>query len=115
MYLGPNFWPLGPHRAGPMRAGRIEFNKYEPVGHDEHFGTPFAHIITLNVPKAAPRAKFLALRATYGRPYMQGTTRSKKYEYVGHEEHFGTPFAHVNNLQVLKDAPRAKFLALRAK
>ena len=64
MVLGPNFWPLGPHRAGPMCKGQLKVNKYESVGHDECFGTPFAHVITIKVPKDAPRAKFLALRAT---------------------------------------------------
>ena len=64
MHIGPNFWPLGPHRAGPKCKGRIKVKKYESVGHDERFGTPFAHTITLKVPKDAPRAKFLALRAT---------------------------------------------------
>ena len=43
-----------------------------------------------------------------------GTTPSKKYECVGLEEHFGTLFAHVINLEVPKDASGAKFLALRA-
>ena len=47
-----------------MRAGRLEVEKYEPVGHDEGFGTPFAHVIDIKVPKDAPRAKFRALRAT---------------------------------------------------
>ena len=64
MHLGPNFWPIGPHRAGPMCVGRLEVKKYESVGHDQRFGTPFAHVINLKVPKDAPRAKFLALRAT---------------------------------------------------
>ena len=64
MHLGPNFWSLGPHRAGPMCKGRLEVKKYESVGHDERFGTPFAHVITIKVPKDAHRAKFLALRAT---------------------------------------------------
>ena len=64
MHLGPNFWPLGPHRAGPMCKGRLEVKKYESVGHDERFGTPFAHVITIKVPKDAHRANFLALRAT---------------------------------------------------
>ena len=40
MHLGPNFWPLGPHRAGPMRAGQLEVEKYDSVGHYERFGTP---------------------------------------------------------------------------
>ena len=52
------------HRADPMSVGRLEVNKYESVGHNERFGTPFAHVINLKVPKDAPRAKFLALRAT---------------------------------------------------
>ena len=45
-------------------AGRRVVKKYESVGHDEHFGTPFAHVINLEVPKDASGAKFLALRAT---------------------------------------------------
>ena len=61
-----------------MRAGRLEVEKYDSVGHDERFGTPFAHIIDLKVPKDAPGAKFLALRAKKGRPYESGTTRSRK-------------------------------------
>jgi hypothetical protein len=64
MHLGPNFWPIGPHRAGPMCVGRLEVKKYESVGHDQRFGTLFANVINLKVPKDAPRAKFLALRAT---------------------------------------------------
>ena len=40
MHLGPNFGPLGPHRAGPMRAGQLEVEKYDSVGHYERFGTP---------------------------------------------------------------------------
>ena len=47
-----------------MRAGRLEVEKYEPVGHDERFGPPFAHVINIKVPKDAPKAKFLDLRAT---------------------------------------------------
>ena len=47
-----------------MRVGRRVVKKYESVGHDERFGTPFAHVIDIKVPKDAPRAKFLALRAT---------------------------------------------------
>ena len=50
--------------AGPMYAGKLDIKKYVSVGHDERFGTPFAHVINLKVPKDAPRAKFLALRAT---------------------------------------------------
>ena len=64
MHLGPHFWPLGPHRAGPIRAGQLKVKKYEPVGHEERFGTSFARVIDLKVPKDARRAKFLALRAT---------------------------------------------------
>ncbi len=64
MHLGLNFRPIGPHRVGPMCVGRLEVKKYESVGHDQRFGTPFAHVINLKVPKDAPRAKFLALRAT---------------------------------------------------
>ena len=56
--------PLGPDRAGPMSAGQLKVKKYESVGHDERFSTPFAHVINLKVPKDAPRAKILALRAT---------------------------------------------------
>ena len=47
-----------------MSVGRLEVNKYESVGDEERFGTPFAHVINLKVPKDAHRAKFLALRAT---------------------------------------------------
>ena len=47
-----------------MRAGQLKVKKYESVGHDERFGTSFAHVIDLKVPKDAPGAKFLALRAT---------------------------------------------------
>ena len=36
-----HFWPLGPHRAGPMSAGRHEVKKYVSVGYDERFGTPY--------------------------------------------------------------------------
>ena len=64
MHLGTNFWPLGPHRAGPMGAGQLEVEKNDSVGHYERFGTPFAHVIDIKVPKDAPRAKFWALRAT---------------------------------------------------
>ena len=64
MHLGPHFWPFGLHRAGPMRAGRLEVKKYDSAGHYERFSTPFAHVINIKVPKDAPRAKFLALRAT---------------------------------------------------
>ena len=64
MHLGPNFWPLGQHRASPMRAGQLEVKKYDSVGHYERFGSPFAHVFDMKVPKDAPRAKFLALRAT---------------------------------------------------
>ena len=46
-----------------MGEGRLEVKKYDYVGHDECFGTPFAHIINLKVPNDAPRAKFLAYRA----------------------------------------------------
>ncbi len=38
------FWPLGPHRAGPMSVGRLEVKKYESVGHYERFGTPYMAI-----------------------------------------------------------------------
>ena len=64
MHLGPNFWPLGPHRAGPMCKGRLKLKKYDSVRYDECFVTPFVHVMTLKVPKDAHRAKFLALRAT---------------------------------------------------
>ena len=47
-----------------MRAGQLEVEKYDSVGHYKRFGTPFAHVIDIKVPKDAPRAKFLALRAT---------------------------------------------------
>ena len=50
--------------AGPICKGRLEVKKYESVGHDEHFGTLFAHVIDLKVPKDASRAKIMALRAT---------------------------------------------------
>ena len=56
-----------------MSVGRLKVKKYESVGHDERFGTTFACVIDLKVPKDAPRAKFLALRATWGRPYESGT------------------------------------------
>ena len=46
-----------------MMAGRLVVRN-ESVGHDERFGTLFAHVINLKVPKDAHRAKFLALRAT---------------------------------------------------
>ena len=66
MHLGPNFWPIGPHRADPMSEGRLEVKKYESVSQHERFGTPFAYVINLKVPKDAHRAKFLTLRATLG-------------------------------------------------
>ena len=50
MHIGPNVWPLGPHRASPMSVGRLEFNKYDFVGQDQRFGTQFAHVINLKVP-----------------------------------------------------------------
>ena len=43
-----------------MSVGWLEFNKYDFVGHNERFGTLFAHVINLKVPKDAHRAKFLA-------------------------------------------------------
>ena len=52
-----------------MRAGQLKVEKYDSVGHDERFGTPFAHVIDLKVPKDISGAKFLALRASWGRPY----------------------------------------------
>ena len=33
-----------------MMAGRLVVKKYESVGHDERFGTLFAHVINLEVP-----------------------------------------------------------------
>ena len=47
-----------------MRAGRLEVKKYDSAGHYERFSTLFAHVINIKVPKDAPGAKFLALRAT---------------------------------------------------
>ena len=98
-----------------MRAGQLKVKKYESVGHDERFGTPFAHTITLKVPKDALRPKLLALRPHIAGPMCKGRLKVKKYESVGHDECFGTPFVHVMTLKVPKDAHRAKFLALRAK
>ena len=31
-----------------MSEGQLEVKKYESVSHDEHFGTPFAHLINFN-------------------------------------------------------------------
>ena len=47
-----------------MGEEQLKVKKYGSLGHDEHFGAPFAHVINLKVPKDASRAKFLALRAT---------------------------------------------------
>ena len=33
-----------------MCVGWLEVKKYESVGHEERFGTPFAHVINLKVP-----------------------------------------------------------------
>ena len=66
MHIGPNFWPLGPPRASPMCAGRLEVQKYESVCQDERFGASFVHVFNLKVSKDAHRAKFLTLRATLG-------------------------------------------------
>ena len=58
--------------AGPMYAGKLDIKKYVSVGHDERFGTPFAHVINLKVPKAKHRAKFRPLGPHRAGPMYAG-------------------------------------------
>ncbi len=92
MHLGPNFWPLGQHRAGPISLGRLEVKKYLSLGNDQHFVTP---ICQCNQLKSSKRAKFLALFWPLGPyragPMSVGRLEVKKYESVVPDERFGTP------------------------